>query len=90
MDRECILGRMEGNMKALMKMIRSMDLEFIYGQMVASMKGTGKMENSMEMASLFKGKKEGREYGKKEKELNGLQIVILIVRILKNEIFIKN
>lgn len=41
MDKGLILGQMVGNMKALMKMIKNMDLVFILGRMDENMKDIG-------------------------------------------------
>ena len=41
-------GRMGGSMKAIISMIKSMDLECLFGQMVESMRDNGKGENSTE------------------------------------------
>ena len=71
MDREFILGRMEGNMKALMKMIKRRDLEFIRGRMAGNTRAFGRRESNMEVGSLFKETKGGKEFGRRERESNG-------------------
>ena len=86
MDKVFIFGLMEGDMKAHMKMIRNMDLVYILGQMEENMKAIGQMESSMEVGSSFKVRRKEKEYGRKEKELNGWLIVILIVGISRNEV----
>ena len=87
MDMEFILGRMEGNMKALMKMIRNMVLAFIHGRMKGSMKAIGRMENSMEVDSLRNRIRKKKVYGIKGKDLNGLKIALMkIIVRSKNDI----
>lgn len=43
MDLVLILGRMEGNIKVIIRMIKSMAMENIFGQMVVPLKVNGKM-----------------------------------------------
>ena len=71
MDKAFTLGLMEENTKEPMKTIKSMDLEFIHGKMAGSMKAIGKMANSTGMDSLYRERREGREFGRMEKGLNG-------------------
>lgn len=66
---EFILGRMAGDMKENIKMIKKRDVEFINGLMVGSMMECGKMVSKMEMVCSFLIIIQGREvYGKKGRD----------------------
>jgi hypothetical protein len=45
MEKVFIHGKMEGNMKVNINMIKSMDMEFMHGQMVENMMDNGLMES---------------------------------------------
>ena len=46
MERDCILGGMEENMKVIIIMIKNMDLVCTHGQMAEDTKENGNKENS--------------------------------------------
>ena len=46
MEKECILGKMEENMKETISMIKNMDLASMFGLMVEDMRVIGLMESN--------------------------------------------
>ena len=67
---------MEGNMKENMMNIESKDMVYLNGLMVKFIKDIGKMESKMEKENfIFLRKKNGKvDFGKREKELNGILV----------------
>ena len=66
-----ILGRMEGDMKVITRMIKKRDLEYIFGKMEGNMKVNGLMGNSMVKVNIMKWGNVRQDYGMKVRELNG-------------------
>ena len=80
MARECSLGLMVEGMKENTMMIKNKDLDYLRGQMGEDMRAIGKMENNMEkeLTTLVKAKSK-KENGRKEKELNGMVVVEVMI-----------
>ena len=74
MDMENLNGQMGENMKEIIKMIKKKGMELLVGLTEGNIEGIGKMEDKMEKGSfiILKIKNGKKEYGKKEKEQNGL------------------
>ena len=73
MVKESLNGLTANVMKGNIKMIKSMDLEYFNGKMVVNMKDNGLMENNMvKELSLCQLANKKKEYGRMEKEFNGL------------------
>ena len=53
MEKAFIVGKMEGNMKENINMIKNMGSVFIFGLIKEGMKGSGNMANNMEKDSIF-------------------------------------
>jgi len=53
MARDCIFGKMGGNMKENIKMIKRMARGYTLGQMEENMKESGNMENNMEKENIY-------------------------------------
>lgn len=74
MNLEYINGKMENNMQGSIKTTRNKVMEFIPGKIVENTLDSGKMINNMVWVYMYRrGKiKEKQDFGKTEKELNGL------------------
>jgi hypothetical protein len=73
MEKENLYGLMEENMLDIIKMIKKKDMAFLLGLMEENMMEIGKMEDKMVKDNfiILKLKNGKKEFGKKEKELNG-------------------
>ena len=66
-----IRGRMEGNMRDSIIMIKKMDLESMCGPMAVVMKASGSTGNSMELENLYKIVYKKQDFGNLVRDLNG-------------------
>ena len=66
-----IRGRMEGNMRDSIIMIKKMDLESMCGPMAVVMKASGITGNSMELENLYKMVYKKQDFGNMVRDLNG-------------------
>ena len=72
MEKESILGRMEGSMKGSIKMIKRMGMEFIVGLMERNMMVTGLMESNMVKGYLcLQMERLDMVFGRRENVLSG-------------------
>jgi len=77
MDLVYIPGKMEECMKATIRKIKSMEKEFTLGLTADAMMANGKMEDNMALGSIYLNKDNiEREFGKMEKEKDGLMKTI--------------
>ena len=73
MEEEFTLGKMEENMKDSIIWIRNKDLEYFLGLMAKSISVSGRMVSNMEGENLLvKEVMKRQDFGKMEKELDGL------------------
>ena len=73
MEEEFILGKMEENMKDSIIWIRNKDSEYFLGLMAKSILVSGRMVSNMEGENLLvKEVMKRQDFGKMEKELDGL------------------
>jgi hypothetical protein len=86
MEEECMCGKMEGNMKVTISMIRSMDMAFTHGQMDANTLETGKTANKMVKESTsFQMELNEWDFGKAERDLDGWMKKMILMTV-ENEI----
>ena len=80
-------GLMEKDTKDNISMIKNMDMVYLNGRIIENMKDTGNMVNSMvEELLLFQVERKKKEFGIKEREYNGSQLIVN--NKLKHDIFI--
>ena len=70
-------GLMEKDMKDNIWMIKNMDMEYLSGRIIENMKDIGNMVNNMvEELLLFQEERKKKEFGIKERESNGSQLIV--------------